>query len=198
VWGRQKIFGKAARPAGSNSALRYGYRVDAGTAALVGALIGGLLTVIGGLLATLWLARLEQDRETKRQCARHGTAVRIAVLELKHNVATLVLRAAGGQAGVISSAGINAVATDFYSLVPDDLASDVAWAYTLMAGLPADDPAVNRLWIDKIMGIFHALQRYGEKDLGLKFALTGESAERVKQDTEEQNVAVAAGSDKHL
>jgi len=154
--------------------------VDAVTAIVVGALLGGVLTVIGGLLATMWLARREDKREEKRQHQRHVTAVRIVVLELKHNVAALIMRATGGRAEM-SSAGISSLAADFYALVPDDLASDVAWAYSVLIGLPTDEPAQARLWLDKMMGIFHALQGYGEKELGLKFAMTGESEKRIKE-----------------
>jgi hypothetical protein len=154
--------------------------VDTTTAIVVGALLGGVLTVIGGLLATMWLARREDKREEKRQHQRHVTAVRIVVLELKHNVAALIMRAADGRAEM-SSAGISSLAADFYSQVPDDLASDVAWAYTVLIGLPTDEPAQARLWLDKMMGIRAALQGYGERELGLKFALTGESEKRSKE-----------------
>jgi hypothetical protein len=158
--------------------------MDSGT--LLAVLLGGVLTVLGGALGSVMLGRMEEERERKRQRERHATAVRIVVLELKHDVAALVVRAAGGKAEM-SSAGIGSVAADFYSLVPDDLASDVAWAYSLLSGFPIDEAAQARLWIKKMMGIFHALQGYGEKELGLKFELTGESEKRIKEfaDSEE-------------
>jgi len=88
--------------------------MDSVTATVVGALLGGVLTVIGGLLATLWLARLERDREQNRQRARHATAVRIVVLEVQNNCAALI---AGRWP------------PDLYSLLPAALAADIAFAY---------------------------------------------------------------------
>jgi hypothetical protein len=146
--------------------------VTAETATVVGALLGGVLTIIGGLLATLWLARLEESRERARQQRRHAIAVRIVVLELM----------AIGAAHVIyatlpltfehrSTAGYISVAADLYALLPEPLAMEVAFVYS-HAGDPGS-PAGAKLIAEKIAEVLNALRAYGEKELGLKFASEG-------------------------
>src|SRR5437588_7307475 len=99
---------------------------------LLGTLVGGVLTIVGGVLGTLLLSRLEQRRERQRQRERHATAVRIVALELPGLGAAHIMNAQGAGLGQISTAGYDNVAADLYSLLPEDMASDVAFVYMLV------------------------------------------------------------------
>lgn len=149
--------------------------MDNTTAIVVGALLGGVLTILGGLLATMWLARRDDERENKRQRARHATAVRIVALELQGNAAALIMRASGAST-LTTAAGHDSVVVDLYGLLPDELAIDVGIAYTLMSRMVPVGGAGLIPVIDKINAVRRALRAYGEKELGLKFAPEGESA----------------------
>jgi hypothetical protein len=145
--------------------------VDAGTAAVVGALLGGVLTIVGGLLGTLVLARLEQGRQERRQRERHVTAVRIVVLELQGNGAALISLEQGIKHHPMSMAGYLSVAPDLYSLLPESLATDVAYAYTIATWDVQPDAAEELLL--KVMSILTALREYGQKELGLDLPIRG-------------------------
>jgi hypothetical protein len=148
--------------------------VDAGTAALVGALTGGLLTVIGGLLATLWLARLEQGREERSARARHATAVRIVFLELQSNGVALINLARGVKSHPMSTAAYLSVAPDLYAFLPADLAADVSFAYTISTYERLDAVALEDL-LARWLAILARLSEYG-KTLGLALPAIGESS----------------------
>jgi hypothetical protein len=158
---------------------RYGYRVDSTTAIVVGALLGGVLTVLGGLLATMWLARRDDQRENRRQRARHATAVRIVALELQGNAAALIMRASGATT-LTTAAGHDSVVVDLYGLLPDELAIEVGVAYTLMSRMIPVGGAGLIPVIEKINAVRLLLRAYGEKELGLTFAPEGEPASRTK------------------
>jgi hypothetical protein len=145
-------------------------------------LLGGLLTLLGGIGGSVVLARIEGRRERQRQRSRHATAVRIVALELKGNGAAFLMRKDDGSAAA-SSAGYISVALDLYSLLPDDLASNIASVYTLIARYTSEKPDVPGL-VKRITELSKDLQAYGEKDLGLKFSITTEPGAR----------AAAAGS----
>jgi hypothetical protein len=140
---------------------------------LLATLLGGALTIIGGIGGTLLLSRLEEERERKRQRERHATAVRIVALELPGLGAAHIMNATGAGLGQLSTAGYDAVALDLYSLLPEDLASDVAFVYMLVVK-PAS-PAGSKLVAEKVTAVLNALKAYGEKELGLKFQVTGQS-----------------------
>jgi hypothetical protein len=95
---------------------------------LLATLLGGALAILGGIVATLLLAWLEATRERRRLRARHATAVRIVVFELRGNCTVLVTLAYTGVVNAMSSAAYNSVASDLYSLLPAELASDLAFA----------------------------------------------------------------------
>jgi hypothetical protein len=142
--------------------------MDVGTATVVGGLVGGILTVLGGLLATVWLARREEDRERSRQRKRHATAVRIVVLELMGIGASHVLYGympLGFERR--STAGYERVAPDLYGLLPDPLARDVALVYS-HAGDPGSAEGA-KLIAAKIIEVLKTLRTYGETELGLTF-----------------------------
>jgi hypothetical protein len=147
--------------------------MDAGIAAVVGGLVGGVLTVLGGLLATIWVARREDERERKSQRERHATAVRIVVLELMGIGASHILHAYMPLTFERrSTAGYERVAPDLYALLPDRLARDVALVYG-HAGDPGSAEGA-RLVAEKIIDVLNVLRSYGEKDLGLTFQSTDE------------------------
>src|SRR5205823_5947860 len=125
------------------------------------------------ILATLLLSRLEQARERKRQRECHATAVRIVALELPGLGAAHVMNAQGAGLGQISTAGYDTVVSDLYSLLPEDLSSDVAFVY-MLARKPAS-PAGSELVAQKVTAVLQALKAYGEKELGLQFRVTGQS-----------------------
>lgn len=151
---------------------------------LLATLLGGALTILGGILATLLLSRSEQEREGKRQRERHATAVRIVVLELPSLGAAHIANAMGAGLRPLSTAGYDSVAVDLYSLLPEDLASDVAFVYGVVRE-PAS-PAGSKLVADKLTAVLNALKAYGEKELGLKFRLTGQSQRWVEPKPEAQ------------
>jgi len=140
---------------------------------LLATLLGGALTIVGGILATLLLSRLEQERERKRQRERHATAVRIVVLELPSLGAAHIMNATGAGFRQVSTAGYESVAVDLYSRLPEDLASDVAFIYGIVRE-PAS-PAGSKLIAERLTGVLNALKAYGEKELGLQFRVTGQS-----------------------
>jgi len=140
---------------------------------LVATLVGGALAIVGGIVATLLLSVLEQRRERRRQRERHATAVRIVALELPGLGAAHIMNATGAGLGQMSTAGYNSVAVDLYSVLPEDLASDVAFVYTIVR--EPTSPAGSKLIAEKLTAVLNALRAYGEKELGLKFLLTGQS-----------------------
>jgi hypothetical protein len=140
---------------------------------LLATLLGGALTILGGLLATLLLARLEDRRERKRRRERHATAVRVVVLELTGIGAAHVMHATGAPFSPASTAGYDTLAADLYSLLPEDLASDLAFVYG-HAGDPGSPPGA-KLVADRVIEVLNALRGYGERELGLKFRVTGQS-----------------------
>jgi len=148
--------------------------VDAGT--LIAVVLGGVLTVLGGVASSVVLARIEGRREQQRQRLRHATAVRIVALELKGNGAAFLMRKDDGSAAA-SSAGYVSVASDLYSMLPEDLASNVASVYTLIARYTPEKPDVPGL-VKRITNLSKDLQAYGEEKLALKFAPTSEPGER--------------------
>lgn len=148
--------------------------MDAGT--LIAVVLGGVLTVLGGVASSVVLARIEGRREQQRQRRRHATAVRIVALELKGNGAAFLMRKDDGSAAA-SSAGYVSVASDLYSMLPEDLASNVASVYTLIARYTPEKPDVPGM-VKRITNLSKDLQAYGEEKLGLKFALTSEPGER--------------------
>jgi hypothetical protein len=140
---------------------------------LLATLLGGVLTIVGGVLGTLLLSRLEQRRERRRQRERHATAVRIVALELPGLGAAHIMNATGAGLGQMSTAGYNSVAVDLYSLLPEDLASDVAFVYTIVR--EPTTPAGSKLIAERLTLVLNALKTYGEKEFGLKFSSTGQS-----------------------
>jgi len=146
-------------------------------------------TIIGGLLATLLLAGLDDRRERKRRRERHATAVRIVVLELAGIGAAHAMHTTGAPFSPASRAGYDTLAADLYSLLPQDLASDLAFVYG-HAGDPGS-PAGAKLVAEKVIGVLNALRGYGERELGLIFQVTGQSqrwAGDQKQDAQSRDV----------
>ena len=140
---------------------------------LIGAIIGGALTVVGGIWGTVLLARLEDARERKRQRERHATAVRIVVLELQGIGAAHVMYAYAGSLRQLSTAGYEGVAADLYSLLPEDLAGDVAFVYSVVRD--PGSPQGAELVANRVISVLQALRTYGDRELGLKFQSTGTS-----------------------
>jgi len=132
-------------------------------------LLGGGLAILGGIVATLLLAWLEQTRERQRRHERHATAVRIVALELQGNGVAMVFRASGGTA-LTTTAGHDNVVVDLYGLMPDELATQVALAYTLTNRMESVGGAALMPVIERINTIRRALRAYGEQKLGVKFA----------------------------
>jgi hypothetical protein len=137
---------------------------------LLATLLGGALAILGGIVATLLLAWLDATRERRRLRERHATAVRIVVFELRGNCTVLVTLAYTGVVNAMSSAAYNSVASDLYSLLPAELASDLAFAYGL-SGHVGDSPQGAKLVVETITPILNALRAYGERELGLTFAI---------------------------
>lgn len=135
-------------------------------------LLGGGLTILGGILGTLVLVWLEERGERSRRRERHATALRIVELEMRGIGAAFIIRATGADFRPISTAGYNAVAVDLYCLLPQELASDVAFVYQL-AHDPGS-PAGAKLVADRIVTVLKALRAYGRKELGLKFEVAEE------------------------
>lgn len=142
--------------------------VDAAVATLLGAILGGILTVAGGIGGTFLLASQEQRREAQRQRERHATAVRVVVLELQLNGAMLSMHAAGLTYARTSTSGHDSVATDLYSLLPADLASDISIAYVFTSRIPPDS-GMAKLTQDRVARSYKALRAYAEKEFGLEF-----------------------------
>ncbi len=145
------------------------------TATVIGGLLGGVLTVIGGLLGTIFLSRLEQDREVKRQLARHATAVRIVFLELQSNCASLIGLARGVKTHPMSTAAYLNVGLDLYALLPADIAKDVSFAYTIATFEEIEPEAVEDLLV-RMMAILSEVSDYGRKTLGLELPLIGKAS----------------------
>lgn len=144
--------------------------MDAGTAAVVGAVVGGLIGVLGTLVATGWLARLDRQAEAERERKRHATAVRIATLEIQHNCAALVGMAAGKHSQM-SLTGFTAVGLDLFSQLPPDLATDVSYAYAV-ATTDVHAAEIQDLLL-KMMAVVVALRTYGEQQLGIRIPISG-------------------------
>ncbi len=145
---------------------RYRYSVDKST--FLATLLGGGLAILGGVVATLLLAWLEKRRERQLRHQRHATAVRIVALELQGNGVAMVLRASGGTA-LTTTAGHDNVVVDLYGLMPDELATQVALAYTLTNRMESVGGAALMPVIERINAIRRALRAYGEQQLGVKF-----------------------------
>jgi hypothetical protein len=137
-------------------------------------ILGGVLTLISGLAGGLggsWLlGYLENRRERQRQRARHVTAVRIVVLELRRNGAALILQAAEGRDADLTSAAHDSHAAEFYdALLPRELAEKVASAYDLCTlGAPAT-PVMAKQVADRVLQAQLALESYGQTRYGMKF-----------------------------
>jgi hypothetical protein len=148
--------------------------VDTGT--LLATLLGGGLAILGGIVATLLLAWLERRRERQRRRERHAVAVRLVAQELQGNGVALVNRAQGGEARA-SSALHDSVAVDFYGQLPVALASDVGFAYHLTSAYDIHGQAA-AVAVESVTRTYKALREYGERELGLKFAMVGEGTTR--------------------
>jgi len=142
---------------------------------LIGAILGGALTIVGGIWGTMLLARLEEAREQKHQRERHSTAVRIVVLELQGIGAAHVMYAYAGSLRQLSTAGYEGVAADLYSFLPEHLASDVAFVYSLVRD--PGSPQGAELVANRIISVLQALRAYGERELGLKFQAPAQVSE---------------------
>src|SRR5207253_1026152 len=92
----------------------------------------------------------------------------------------LSMHAAGVTNARTSTTGLDSVAIDFYSLLPEDLASDVGIAYVFTSRMPPQ-PAMAGRAAERVEASLKALETYGEDKLGLKFGPSEVRLRRTEQ-----------------
>jgi hypothetical protein len=135
-------------------------------------ILGGALTFIGGLGGGLGgsalLAYFERRRERQRQRERHASAVRVVVFEVRRNGSALVMQTTAGDPARSTTTAHDSYAVDFYSLLPRELAENVAAAYDFLAKGAHPTPPMAKVVADRVLETQLALETYCERDLGMK------------------------------
>lgn len=138
------------------------------TTPTAGVILGGVLTIVGGVAGSILLARRDDARERARRRIEHEAAVRAVVFELSANI---IVASSGRGTVTASTKAYDALMSPLYHSLPPDVASKVGLAYSLIntVGGRGDSlaPATSQ-----IASAQDALRSYGVNSLGLTFPPT--------------------------
>jgi hypothetical protein len=99
----------------------------------IGAVMGGLLAIVGSIKATKDLTAHERTMEDDRELRLHRAAVRAVVVELTSNSVALAAIQQGGLSekyAVVDTTAYDALLIPLYSLMPAETTAPLARAYS--------------------------------------------------------------------